>query len=46
VVNQASKPDNWPGSRVEVTVRYQWMPELLFVGPITLSSTSSMPITN
>src|SRR5437763_11032098 len=28
VVNQTGKPDNWPGSRVDVTVTYQWMPEL------------------
>jgi Flp pilus assembly protein TadG len=46
VVNQPGKPDNWPGSQVTVTVSYQWFPELYLVGPITLTSTSSMPLTN
>jgi Flp pilus assembly protein TadG len=46
VINEPSKPDNWPGSQVRVTVSYQWFPEVFLVGPITLSSTSSMPITN
>jgi hypothetical protein len=46
VVNQPGKPDNWPGSKVTVTVSYQWFPEWGPVGPITLTSTSSMPITN
>jgi hypothetical protein len=46
VVNQPGKPDNWPGSKVDVTVTYQWFPEVYLVGPITLTSTSSMPITN
>ena len=46
VINQPGKPDNWPGSKVEVTVRYRWLPEMFLVGPIELSSTSSMPITN
>jgi hypothetical protein len=46
VVNQPGKPDNWPGSKVDVTVSYQWFPELYLVGPINLTSTSSMPITN
>lgn len=46
VVNQPGKPDNWPGSKVDVRVSYQWMPEWGIVGPITLSSNSSMPITN
>jgi hypothetical protein len=46
VVNQPGKPDNWPGSKVDVTVSYKWFPELYLVGPITLTSTSSMPITN
>src|SRR5437868_11326656 len=26
VINQPGKPDNWPGSKVEVTVSYQWLP--------------------
>jgi Flp pilus assembly protein TadG len=46
VINQPGKPDNWPGSKVDVTVSYQWFPELYLIGPITLTSTSSMPITN
>ena len=46
VVNQPTKPDNWPGSQVTVTVSYRWLPQLYLVGPITLSSTSSLPITN
>jgi Flp pilus assembly protein TadG len=46
VVNQPGKPDNWPGSKVDVTVNYDWFPELYLVGPIRLTSTSSMPITN
>lgn len=46
VVNQAGKPDNWPGSRVDVTVSYQWLPSMFIVGPLTLRSSSSMPITN
>jgi Flp pilus assembly protein TadG len=39
-------PDNRPGSKVTVTVSYQWMPEFLVGGPINLKSTSTMPITN
>jgi hypothetical protein len=46
VVNQPDKPDNWPGSRVSVTVSYSWLPELYFIGPIKLTSTSTLPITN
>lgn len=46
VVNQVGKPDNWPGSKVDVTVTYQWFPKWGLVGPIQLTSTSSMPITN
>jgi len=46
VINQPGKPDNWPGSKVDVTVSYNWFPELYLVGPIVLTSTSSMPITN
>jgi Flp pilus assembly protein TadG len=41
-----NKPDNWPGSSVTVTVSYQWLPELYLIGPITLTSTSTMPVTN
>jgi Flp pilus assembly protein TadG len=46
VINQPSRPDNWPGSKVTVTVSYQWMPEMWLVGPYTLTSTSELPITN
>ncbi len=46
VVNQLDKPDNWPNSRVTVTVSYQWTPEFYLIGPITLTSTSTMNITN
>lgn len=46
VINMPGKPDNWPGSQVTVTVSYRWLPEVYLVGPITLTSTSSMPITN
>lgn len=46
VVNQPSKPDNWPASKVTIRVSYQWTPEFPFFGPITLTSTSTMYITN
>jgi Flp pilus assembly protein TadG len=46
VINQPGKPDNWPGSWVQVTVTYQWFPEVFLVGPINLTSTSRVPITN
>jgi hypothetical protein len=46
VVNQPGKSDNWPGSKVDVTVSYDWMPSLYLIGPYKLQSTSSMPITN
>ncbi len=39
-------PDNWPGSTVTVTVSYQWFPELYLIGPFTLTSTSTMAVTN
>jgi Flp pilus assembly protein TadG len=39
-------PDNWPGSRVTVTVTYQLFPEWFLVGPINLTSTATAPITN
>jgi Flp pilus assembly protein TadG len=46
VINQPGRPDNWPGSKIDVTVRYEWMPEGFLLGPYYLTSTSSMPITN
>jgi|RhiMetdeSRZDD1v2_1073273.scaffolds.fasta_scaffold1214090_2 hypothetical protein len=46
VINQSGKPDNWPGSKVDVKVSYEWLPSFLLVGPYTLHSSSSMPITN
>jgi Flp pilus assembly protein TadG len=47
--------DNWPshltssngtvvGNTVTVTVTYQWLPEAYLLGPITLRSTSVMPM--
>jgi len=32
------------GNTVTVTVRYNWFPEVYLVGPITLSSTSTVPM--
>lgn len=46
VVNQPGRPDNWPGSKIDVIVRYEWLPEGFLLGPYYLESTSSMPITN
>ena len=46
VINQLDKPDNWPNSSVTVTVTYKWTPEFYLVGPIYLTSTSTMNITN
>lgn len=46
VINQPNNPDNWQGSKVQVTITYQWLPEVFFIGPINLTSTSTMPITN
>ena len=46
VINQPGKPDNWPGSRVDVTVSYQWTPPILWTGPLVMTNKSSMPITN
>lgn len=46
VINQPTHPDNWPGAKVKVKVSYQWIPEMLLVGPYTLTSTSELPITN
>lgn len=43
---EPGKPDNWPGSKVTVTLTYQWFPGMFLVGPITLTSTSSMPMMN
>jgi len=37
-------PDNRPGGKVTVTVRYQWVSEAYF-GTMTLSSTATMPVT-
>jgi len=46
VVNQTTKPDYWPGSTVTVTISYKLTPEYPFMSAITLTSTSTMPITN
>ncbi len=32
------------GNTVSVTVTYTWMPEIYFIGPIKLSSTSTLPM--
>lgn len=36
--------ENPSGSTVSVTITYNWFPELYLVGPITLSSKSTMPM--
>ncbi|MGH7223836.1 MAG: TadE/TadG family type IV pilus assembly protein [Gemmataceae bacterium] len=36
--------ENPTGNTVTVTVRYNWFPEIYLVGPITLSSTSTVPM--
>lgn len=36
--------ENPTGNTVTVTVNYKWFPELYLVGPITLSSTSTVPM--
>ena len=41
-----SSPDNYRGSKVFVTISYQWFPEAFLIGPFYLTSTSSMPMTN
>lgn len=41
VTNDYEKPTN---NTVTVTVSYNWFPELYLVGPITLSSSSTMPM--
>ena len=46
VINQKGKADNWPGSKVDVKVAYDWLPPIYLTGTYTLHSTSSMPITN
>ncbi|MCI0637494.1 MAG: pilus assembly protein [Gemmataceae bacterium] len=39
VIDDASRPI---GNTVSVTVTYQWLPELFFVGPLMLTSTSTV----
>jgi hypothetical protein len=46
VINQPGKPDNWPGSQLTVTINYLWIPEWGPFPTVTMTSTSSMPITN
>jgi Flp pilus assembly protein TadG len=43
-----SDPTNnvWRRETVTVTVTYTWFPEMHWAGPITLTSTSTLPITN
>jgi hypothetical protein len=45
-VTNLSKADNWCGSQVKVQVSYNWVPEIWIAGPVNLTSTSLMPITN
>jgi Flp pilus assembly protein TadG len=43
--NANSSPPGAPlGNTVSVSVTYTWMPEMLLVGPINLSSTAVMPM--
>jgi Flp pilus assembly protein TadG len=46
VTTMPGTPDNRTGSKVTITVSYEWMPEFLIGGPVNLSSTSTMAITN
>jgi hypothetical protein len=50
VVNQTSTPDNYPGSRITASVRYQAFPEAFIwwrpSATMVTVSTSAMPITN
>ena len=46
VINQPDHPDDWPGSKVTVTVTYTWLPATYLTGAYTLTSTSQLPITN
>jgi Flp pilus assembly protein TadG len=41
VSNDYEKPT---GNTVTVTINYKWFPEMYLVGPITLSSTSTVPM--
>jgi Flp pilus assembly protein TadG len=41
VTTDFSKP---MGNTVTVTVTYTWIPEIFFIGPITLSSSSTLPL--
>ena len=40
----AKAPEKPVANTVTVTVHYTWFPELYLVGPITLTSTSTMPM--
>lgn len=46
ISNQPGQPDNWPPSKVTVTITYQWFPEVVLVGPYQLTSTSCIEITH
>lgn len=46
VPNQSTKPDNYPGSRVTVTIKYPVMPEWIWQTNKSSVSTAPMPITN
>jgi hypothetical protein len=46
VINQPNSGDNWPGSKVKITVTYDWVPESGLFGAVTFTSVAELPITN
>ena len=42
----ASLNTEGPLMNVTVTVKYTWMPEMYLTGPITLTGTSTLPMTH
>lgn len=46
VPNQSTKADNFPGSRITVTIKYPVMPEWIWQTNKSSVSTAPMPITN
>lgn len=46
VPNQSGKPDNYPGSRVTVVVKYPVFPEWLPIDTLLSVSCAPMPVTN
>jgi hypothetical protein len=41
-----AQSDNWPGSKVKVTVQYNWLPETTKFPAATFTSVAEQPITN